>query len=72
MRTELPIINTTPATLYDTLKLWLTTRQPELATVGQRSRRYVENWHDPLKIAARMQTEYEAIMASKQRKDTGR
>lgn len=72
MRTELPIINTTPATLYDTLKLWLTTRQPELATVGQRSRRYVENWHDPLKIAARMQTEYETIMASKQRKDTGR
>jgi glycosyltransferase involved in cell wall biosynthesis len=67
MRRDLPIINATPATLYDVLKQWLTTDRHNLATVGQRSRAYVETWHDPLQIVARLKAEYEQIMASKQR-----
>lgn len=66
MRQDLPIINVTPDTLYTGLKEYLTVRRNELPAIGQRSRQYVEKWHDPLKIAARLKTEYEAIMASKQ------
>lgn len=65
MRTDLPLINATPPTLYETLKQALTTRRHELPVIGQRSRLYVEKWHDPLQIAAHLKTAYEAIMASK-------
>jgi hypothetical protein len=65
MRRDLPIINATSATVYDVLKEWLTVRKHELPKVGQRSRAYVERWHDPIKIAAKLKGEYEAILASK-------
>ncbi|MFN8490933.1 MAG: glycosyltransferase [Caldilineaceae bacterium] len=65
MRQELPLINITPDTLYTVLKDYLTVRRHELPALGQRSRQYVESWHDPLKIAAQLKAEYEAIMASK-------
>lgn len=65
MRQELPIINATPATIYTVLKEWLTARKPELAELGRRSRAYVEKWHDPLKVAAMLKREYEAILETK-------
>lgn len=65
MRRDLPIINATPATLYDVLREWLTVRKHDLPELGRCSRAYVEKWHDPLKIATRLKGEYEAIMASK-------
>ena len=65
MREEMPIINATPTTIYDVLKEWLTKRRHELSEIGLRSRAYVEKWHDPLKIAARLKSEYETILASK-------
>lgn len=68
MRQDLPIINATPTTIYEVLKEVLTDRKYELQQVGRVSRTYVEKWHDPLKIAAKLKGEYEAIMASKQRK----
>jgi glycosyltransferase involved in cell wall biosynthesis len=68
MRRDLPIINATPTTIYDVVKEWLTVRKQKLPEVGRRSRTYVENWHDPLKIAARLKGEYEGIMATKQQK----
>ena len=63
MREELPLINATPATVYEVLKRCLTSRRGELPEIGRRSRRYVERWHDPLKIAARLKGEYESILA---------
>jgi glycosyltransferase involved in cell wall biosynthesis len=68
MRKDLPIINATPTTIYEVLKEWLTFRTHELPEIGRRGRAYVERWHDPLKIAAKLKGEYEAITASKQRK----
>lgn len=65
MQTDLPIIEATPSTIYDVLKQWLTVRKNELSHVGRRGRAYVEKWHDPLKIAAQLKSEYEAVMASK-------
>jgi hypothetical protein len=65
MRKDLPIINATPTTFYEILKEWVTARRQELPELGMRSRRYVEKWHDPLKIAAQLRSEYEKIIASK-------
>jgi glycosyltransferase involved in cell wall biosynthesis len=65
MREELPIINATPATVSAVLREWLTVRRHELPALGQRSRAYVERWHDPLSVAARLKQDYETIMASK-------
>jgi len=61
MRAELPIIRATTETIYDVLREWLTARRAELPEVGRRGRIYVERWHDPLKIAARLKVDYEAI-----------
>jgi glycosyltransferase involved in cell wall biosynthesis len=68
MRKDLPIINAIPTTIHEVLKEWLTSRRHELPEIGRRGRAYVERWHDPLKIAAKLKSEYEAVMASKQRK----
>ena len=62
------IIQATPATLYGVLKQWLTVRKGELSRVGQCSRTFVQKWHDPLKIAAGLKSEYEAIVAAKRGK----
>jgi hypothetical protein len=47
------------------LREWLTLRRHELPEIGRLGRDYVEKWHDPLKIAARMKEEYGEIMSSK-------
>ena len=62
MRADLPIINATPNTIYEVLKLWVTTRRGELPELGHKSRAYVERWHDPLKIAARLKVDYEMCL----------
>jgi len=64
MRADLPVIPTGPDTIYETLKTWLTARRDALADAGRRGRAYVETWHDPLEIAARLKTDYEAITAA--------
>jgi glycosyltransferase involved in cell wall biosynthesis len=62
MAAELPILRATSETIYDVLKACLTRRRQELAAVGQRSRRYVERWHDPMGVAARLKSVYEDIV----------
>jgi glycosyltransferase involved in cell wall biosynthesis len=64
MRAEIPIIRATTETIYDVLREWLTERRDELPEVGRRGRAYVERWHDPLQIAARMKGVYEEIASS--------
>lgn len=64
MRDALPIINATPATIYEVLKNWLTANKNQLPERGERGRRFVEAWHDPLKIATRLKSDYEAILRS--------
>lgn len=70
MREDLPVIKVTPNTLYNEIKIWLTVRLPDLRKLGWRSRSYVERWHDPLKIAAYLKKEYEAIMRIKKTAET--
>ena len=63
MRSELPLIDATPATIHAVLRDLLTTRRSELSAIGLRSRAYVERWHDPLRIAADVRTVYEDAVA---------
>lgn len=60
MADELPIIRAEPATLAEVLREWLTTRRSELPKVGERSRRYVERWHDPRDVARGLIADYRA------------
>jgi len=62
MREELPIVRATPATFVSVLRELLTTPAETLLELGRRSRAFVENWHDPIKIAADMKVEYEEIL----------
>ncbi len=61
---EMPVINASPKNIYEVLKHWLTAGRAKLRRQGELSRRYVERWHDPLKIAARVKADYESAYAS--------
>ncbi len=52
MAEELPIIDATPDTLQDVLQN-LINAPARLTEIGVRSREFVENWHDPDRIARR-------------------
>lgn len=62
MKENIPIINANPETIYSVLKQWLTSRKKELRNKGIISRKYVEEWHDPLKIASIIKTDYEEVL----------
>lgn len=65
MREMLPIINVTPDTIYSVLKEWLTIRKKEIHQRGKASRRYVERWHDPIKVAQIVKEDYERVLSTK-------
>lgn len=60
MKDDLPIVNANPNTIYEVL-LRLVEQRDELHVIGERSRAYVERWHDPMKIALRTKEVYESI-----------
>jgi hypothetical protein len=64
MRADLPVVNATPGSIYDVLRELLTVRRHELEMLGMRSRRYVETWHDPIRVASMLNTTYEGIIQS--------
>ena len=68
MRAELPVIDATPATIYDVLKEWLTVRRHALPERGRAGRVYVERWHDARAIAKRLIADYEAILRERDAK----
>lgn len=61
MRDALPVINATPQSIYEVLKEWLTVRRNELPVRGAQSRKYVETWHDPIRIAESLKGVYEQL-----------
>jgi glycosyltransferase involved in cell wall biosynthesis len=58
MRAELPVVSAEPATIYSVLKGLLGEPVTELVRLGEQSRAYVERWHDPRRIAARLMADY--------------
>ena len=65
MREQMPIVGATPDTVYAVLKDWLSRPMAEWRERGLAGRRYVEAWHDPLKIAARLRCDYETALAER-------
>lgn len=65
MRQDLPIIQATPANIYEVLKACLIYKRQELAQIGSVSRQYAETWHDPLQIATRLKCDYKMVMSTK-------
>ena len=54
MQDDMPIINISKETLYSVLKYYLTSGRDELRALGIKSRKYVEQWHDPIKITKKL------------------
>lgn len=65
MRQDLPIINATPASIYDVLKSLLTLRREELAEIGARGRDFARRWHNPIEIARRTAEDYQRAWDAK-------
>lgn len=68
MRADLPLIHATPSSLYEILKAQLARPLGEWRELGRRSRAYVERWHDPMRIAARVVADYRAAHDTRGRK----
>jgi hypothetical protein len=66
MRESLPIIRVTPNTLEPILSLWLTEKTDNLPSRGIQSRKFIETWHNPLKIAAQLKKDYQLCREQKQ------
>ncbi|MDP3745381.1 MAG: hypothetical protein Q8Q76_13750 [Methylotenera sp.] len=69
MKAELPFIRATPFNIKEVLKHVIEMPRQELFTLAQRSRAFVERWHDPVKIATEIKNDYEAALASHMHKN---
>ncbi|MEP7054539.1 MAG: glycosyltransferase family 1 protein [Actinomycetota bacterium] len=68
MRSELPQLQTTPESVAAVLRRFLAMNSDERRRLGERSRQFVERWHDPLRIAGGLKSDYAAAMTSKARR----
>jgi hypothetical protein len=62
MKEELPFLPVTMETVKEDLQRLIEMPREDLLTLGQRSRRYVERWHDPLRIAEGIKRDYEKAL----------
>lgn len=62
MKAELPFLRVTMESVKDDLRRLMQTPREELYALAQRSRRYVERWHDPLRIAEEIKSDYEKVL----------
>lgn len=67
MKAELPFLRVTMESVKEDLRRLMGMPREELLALGQRSRRYVERWHDPLRIAEEIQRDYEKALRAKGR-----
>ena len=60
MTTDLPIINSSPGQLEETL-VEIIQGEYDLTRRGEQGRKFVERWHNPEKIAAGLIEDYESV-----------
>ena len=65
MRADLPFLRITIETLKEDLRRVIKMPRSELYSLAHNSRRYVEIWHNPLRIAAEITRDYEKALRSK-------
>jgi hypothetical protein len=68
MRRDLPVIEASPHTIKSVLGDLLTQRRAMLPEIGRRSRAFVEQWHDPRKVAQRTLNDYCALLSRRRRR----
>lgn len=64
MREELPVIEVSPSSIEVVLRQVLEMPRAEIVRLGRASRAFVERWHDPIKIAARLRDDYVNALTS--------
>jgi len=57
-------VRVTPANLFEVLRGLLAQPRHEWARLGAASRKFVEQWHAPLRIAGQLLGDYQAALAS--------
>lgn len=62
MRTQLPIIDATPASIETVLLEWIKRPHFDRASRGALGRQYVEKWHNPKTTASRLLTDYRNVL----------
>ncbi len=67
MKAELPFLRVTMETVKDDLRRLMQMPRNELFALAQRSRSYVERWHDPLRIAQEIKLDYEKALRARGR-----
>lgn len=65
MRAELPFIRSTPFNIKDVLRRVIEMPRKDLYAIAKKSRSFVENWHDPMKISKQIKADYEKAVAKK-------
>jgi glycosyltransferase involved in cell wall biosynthesis len=72
MVSDLPIIRSNPDLIYETLRTLLSQSHSSLVQIGRDSRRFVEFWHDPMKITGEILSIYRDSIESKKLLSTRR
>ena len=62
---DFPFIQVCPETIRDGLEKLLNMSRSELLTLGKLSRRYVEKWHDPMRIVDDIKSDYERALRAR-------
>ncbi len=62
MKADLPFLRVTVEGIKEDLRQLLNMPRSDLFALAQRGRRYVERWHDPLRIAEEIARDYEVAM----------
>ncbi len=65
MKAELPFLRVTMESVKEDLRRLVSMPRDELFALAQRSRRYVERWHDPLRIAEEISQDYEKALRAR-------
>jgi glycosyltransferase involved in cell wall biosynthesis len=62
MRSELPLIGATPGSIEEVLRCWILKSREERLRKGEESRRFVERWHDPYRVASGLLEDYAEVL----------
>lgn len=65
MQNDIPIITANQFDIFDVLKSLIKIQRNDLKEIGLNSRKYVEKWHDPNKIAQRTIDDYRLAIKNK-------
>jgi hypothetical protein len=65
MTAELPFIQATPGSIESALREVLQMPRARLLKLAERSRAYVERWHNPITIAKRIKEDIEQAISAK-------